>query len=367
MVDDIITHNKKIIMFGCGAIGTTTAVEILNDYNLCNNIDCFIDNSALLWGTEIKTTQGRYTVNTPLYLEQCTPLDTVIVLNISRYSDVLEQLESMPCTKYMNCYITPMMCIHNFRPKGNQGVIKKYSESKIPKIIHYMWLGGKTLPDNLHKCIDSWKKYCPDYEIKCWNEDNYDISKNLYMKQAYDNKAYGFVPDYARLDILYKYGGIYLDTDVELKRNIDGLLYQDAFCGVEKWQLVNAGGSIGSVPGNQIIKKLIDNREHLSFINLDGTLNRNTCGFYDTAVLIENGYKINGKIQRISGMTVYTWDYFHPYDYMSGKCEMTDDTFSVHHFNGGWLTDEQRMINKECSAKYDKLYNEVRSLKWKIY
>ena len=103
------------------------------------------------------------------------------------------------------------------------------------------------MPGSLKRCIDSWKKYCPDYEIKRWDESNYDISKSSYMKGAYESKKWGFIPDYARLDILYNYGGFYLDTDVELVRSLDELRYQPAFSGVEKWSVVNIGGCSGAV------------------------------------------------------------------------------------------------------------------------
>ena len=100
---------------------------------------------------------------------------------------------------------------------------------RIPKKIHYCWVGGTAKPKSVQYCIDSWKKYCPDYEIIEWNEDNYDFSKNRYMKEAYDNKKWGFVPDYARLDIIYQHGGIYMDTDVEMVANLDDLLEYEGF------------------------------------------------------------------------------------------------------------------------------------------
>ena len=111
----------------------------------------------------------------------------------------------------------------------------------IPKIIHYCWFGGKPLPNTAIKCIRSWKKHCPDYEIHCWNEKNFDINVCPYVKEAYEEKAWAFVSDYARLWIIYNYGGIYLDTDVELLKNIDNLLKYDVFMGFENKQYVNTG------------------------------------------------------------------------------------------------------------------------------
>ncbi len=121
------------------------------------------------------------------------------------------------------------------------------------------------MPEGSRKCIESWEKHCPDYEIVRWDESNYDVNKNRYMQEAYERQKWGFVPDYARLDILYHYGGIYIDTDVELVRNLDELLYQQAFCGVEKWGNVNMGNCSGAVPGHPMIKKMLEEREK-SFI-----------------------------------------------------------------------------------------------------
>ena len=179
------------------------------------------------------------------------------------------------------------------------------------------------------------------------------------MKQAYDSKAFGFVPDYARLEILYNEGGLYLDTDVELKRNIDDLLYQEAFCGVEKWQIINFGGLSGSVKGHPMTKKFLDARKDIMFIDSNGKQNRNTCGFYDTRVAIDDGYKINGETQNINGMNIYTYDYFHPYDYMSGIVNETENTHSIHWFNGGWLDDKMKKANEEAKRNYLELYNKA--------
>ena len=126
----------------------------------------------------------------------------------------------------------------------------------IPKKIHYCWFGNNPLPEKDRKCIESWKKYCPNYEIIRHDENNYDISKNKYMKQAYESKKWGFVPDYARLDIIYNEGGIYLDTDVELTKNLDELLKYDAYMGFEDDIHVSPGLGFGAIKHHEGIKKL---------------------------------------------------------------------------------------------------------------
>lgn len=351
----VINEEKRIIMFGSGAIGQVSTPEILNSYNLLSYVDCYIDNDEKKWNQTIAVCGKSFTIRSPQYLESCSS-KTIILLNISRYTEVLKQLESMKCTNDMECYLMPMMLIHNFCNSASEGIPVKSASLLIPKKLHYMWLGRNPIPDKLLKCIDSWKKYCPDYEIIEWNEDNYDINKHLYMKQAYENKAFGFVPDYARLDILYNEGGFYLDTDVELKRNLDDLLCQEAFCGVEKWQIINFGGLSGAIKGHPMIKKFLDAREDILFIDLNGNQNRNTCGYYDTQVAIREGYKINGKTQNICGMNIYAYDYFQPFDYMSGIVNETKNTYSVHWFNGGWLDDKMKKANEEAKEAYANLY-----------
>lgn len=348
--------NKKIILFGAGAIGSVVVPEILKDLHLFQYVDCYVDNDKTKWNTMVEVCGKAIAIQNPGYLRSCQGSNTVILLNISRYSEVIGQLEQMECTKDMLCYIMPMMLIHNFCSEKSKGKAVMTDTPLIPKKIHYMWLGGKPLPDNLKRCMESWQRYCPDYEIIEWNEHNYDIEKHPYMKQAYEAGAYGFVPDYARLDILYHEGGLYLDTDVEIKRDIDKLLYQEAFCGVEKWQLVNFGGLSGSIKEHPMIRKFLDARKNVLFIDENGRQNRNTCGFYDTRVAIKEGYRINGKTQSIHGMNIYAYDYFHPYDYMSGLINETDNTHSVHWFNGGWLDEKMKRMNEETGKKYEELY-----------
>ena len=348
-------ENAKIILFGAGAIGQVTTPEILKDYGLMDYVECYMDNNLAMHGSVLYVGNRNIEIRSLEYLKQCKG-NTVIILNISRFSDVLEQLESMQYTAKMSCYIMPMMLIHNFCSSASKNVLPKMDKPLIPKKLHYMWLGGKPIPDSLKKCMESWHRFCPDYEIIEWNEKNYDIGKHPYMKQAYEAGAYGFVPDYARLDILYNEGGIYLDTDVEIKKSIEDLLCQEAFCGVEKWQLINFGGMSGAVPGHSMVKRFLDARKDVMFLEKDGSQNRRTCGFYDTKVALESGYKLNGTIQGIEGMMIYQYDYFQPYDYMSGIVNETFNTYSVHWFNGGWLDDKMKTNNHDTRCQYMYTY-----------
>jgi hypothetical protein len=209
---------------------------------------------------------------------------------------------------------------------------------KIPKIIHYCWFGGSDMPDKNIKCIDSWKKYCPDYEIKRWDETNYDINKNLYMKQAYEAKKWAFVSDYARLDIIYNFGGIYLDVDVEIIKNLDPLLENEAFMGFESTQFVALGLGFGAIKGNIHIGKMIDIYNKMLFLNQDGTYNMTTIPVISTEYLEKIGLVRNGNKQTVDNILVLSTDYLCPKEFETGKININKNTYSIHHFDASWLS-----------------------------
>ena len=216
--------------------------------------------------------------------------------------------------------------------------------AKIPKIIHYCWVGGSPKPQSVLYCIESWKRCCPDYEIREWNETNYDFTKNAYMRQAYEAKKWGFVPDYARLDIVYEHGGIYLDTDVEMVRSFDHLLENESFFGFEDTgdgeNYVNCGHGFGAVPRHPAIRKARDLYTHLSFVNSDGTLNLLASPYYTTRALRQMGLVQENRDQHFSGVQVYASDVLCPKNFRTGKLRRTERTVSIHHFTASWVDEK---------------------------
>lgn len=227
----------------------------------------------------------------------------------------------------------------------------------IPKIIHYCWVGGKPKPQSVLYCIESWKRCCPDYEIREWNESNYDFTKNEYMRQAYEAKKWGFVPDYARLDIVYEYGGIYLDTDVEMLRSFDELLEQDGFMGFENTgdgeYFVNCGHGFGAVPHHEVIRTARDLYDTISFLNADGTPNLLASPHFTTQTLREFGLVQENRDQQLPGMTVYASDVLCPKNFRTGKIKKTPRTVSIHHFTASWVDEKI----KEEMAHQQKIRN----------
>lgn len=214
----------------------------------------------------------------------------------------------------------------------------------IPKIIHYCWVGGKPKPQSVLYCIESWKRCCPDYEIREWNETNYDFTKNNYMRQAYEAKKWGFVPDYARLDIVYEHGGIYLDTDVEMLRSFDELLERDGFMGFEETgdgaYFVNCGHGFGATAHHEIIRAARDLYDTLSFLNRDGTPNLLASPHFTTQSLLAFGLVRENRDQQLPGMTVFASDVLCPKNFRTGKLHKTSRTVSIHHFTASWVDEK---------------------------
>ena len=218
---------------------------------------------------------------------------------------------------------------------------------KIPKTIHYCWFGGNPLPNIAVKCINSWKKYLPDYEIIEWNEDNFDVNSNLYVKEAYENKKYAFVTDYVRLLVLYNYGGIYMDTDVEIIKNIDVFLDNNAFSSFENNNYIPTG-IMAAKKGNKWIKMLLDEYDDLKFIKDDGTFDLTTNVIRITEATIKNYNLIpNDTFQDLGDVVLYPHDYFCPKNWFSGKIEITSNTYAIHHFNGSWHSKREQRQNKK--------------------
>lgn len=192
----------------------------------------------------------------------------------------------------------------------------------IPKIIHYCWFGKNPKDKTVRKCIRSWRKYCPEYEIIEWNESNFDVNSIPYTAQAYACRKWAFVSDYARLKIIYEYGGIYLDTDVELKKPLDCLLSYNGFLGFEKMgnvYQINTGIGFGAVCGHPLIKKLMESYHSLSFYTSDGKMDLQPCSERNTAQLKAEGLRIVNELQMFGDMRILPTEYMCPMDYVTGK------------------------------------------------
>lgn len=213
----------------------------------------------------------------------------------------------------------------------------------IPKTIHYCWFGGNQLPDSAVRCIDSWKKYCPDYEIREWNENNFDTNLNTFTRKAYEAKKWAFVSDVARLWIIYNNGGIYMDIDVEVIKPLDGLLNSNMYIGFESDNFMNTGLGFGAERNFYVIKRMLDMYEELSFVDFENAIDVISCPVHNTEAMKNEGFILNNTKQTINNITVYPTEYFCPKNNLSGKLVITENTHTIHHFDASWWTEKERL------------------------
>jgi len=212
----------------------------------------------------------------------------------------------------------------------------------IPKIIHYCWFGGNPLPPLVLKCMDSWRKYCGDFEIKEWNENNFDVNMTNYSKDAAKAGMWAFVSDVARCFVMYEYGGIYLDVDVEILKPIDKFLDCGMFIGFESNSEINAGQGFGAEKNFYLAKKMLDTYAGIPFANPDGTYNITPSPVYTSKIMEGEGFALNNTRQSIKNIELYPSEYFCPKDWRSGEMDITENTHTIHHFMASWWNDEKR-------------------------
>jgi len=208
----------------------------------------------------------------------------------------------------------------------------------IPKIIHYIWVGGNPLTPLAEKCIESWKKFCPDYEIKRWDETNFDVNQNKYCKEAYESKKWAFVSDFIRLKVLHDFGGIYMDTDVEVIKPLDEYLVHPAFSGFENEEMIPTG-IMASEKENKWIANLLSDYDNRNFIKEDGSfdLTTNVVSITNKTKEMYPNLSLDNNYQEFEDVVFYPKDFFCPIDYNTHELIKTENTHTIHWFAGSWL------------------------------
>ena len=228
----------------------------------------------------------------------------------------------------------------------------------IPKVIHYCWFGGQPLPESALKCIVSWRRFCPDYEIKQWSEENYDVNKIQYIKEAYQEKKFAFVTDVARLDIIYSEGGIYLDTDVELIKSLDELLYNSLYLGMERAGRVNTGLGFGAEVNHPIVRDNLELYTDISFLDNSNV----TCVTHTTNLLKKYGLKNNNKIQHLDNAVILPTEYLCPLSFETNRLKITENTYSIHHYDMSWKDKRDKFLRLKIQLRKwvgDDFYEKV--------
>jgi len=334
-------QNKNIVCFGAG----NYLHEFIRQCDIKSRIRFIIDNNEKLWNTFINIDgQNIKIISLENAIKQLKSDDILLITAyINAGLEFYKIIEENKVLEHNETYWAYFIINSTENKKENLPKLninfKLTEEMLIPKVIHYCWFGKNPIPEEFQKYIAGWKEKCPDFEIVKWDESNYDVLKNKFMKQAYDAKVWGFVPDYARKDIIYEYGGIYLDTDVEVIKNLEDLLYQDGFCGFE-WNHINFGLGFGAKKNLPILKILRDIYDNMEFdINKRNTITGPSC---ETKGLNKYGVKLNGNYQIIENLTIYPTEVLSGAHIYTGDPLITNNTYTVHHYAASWIDENKR-------------------------
>lgn len=224
----------------------------------------------------------------------------------------------------------------------------------IPKKIHYCWFGKNEKSKLTKRCIESWEKYCPDYQIIEWNEDNFDLHQHPYLSWCYENKKWAFLSDFARLLIVNQNGGIYFDTDVELIRNPDMLLQYSAFFGFENKENIATGLGFGAEAKHEIVIAMINMYMDIKQ-NADGSYPLIVCPALNTKALIPLGLLLNGKRQNVKGAEILPIEFLNPYDDQTGVLRKTNNTISIHWYSKAWL-DKRTILRSKITKPIHRIF-----------
>ncbi len=339
--------NRNVYCFGAGKAFDSFMKEF-EYFGLERHIKAVVDNNPDRFDIPVKVVNH---IRIPILslgqiLTEIKNNDQILITTAA-YEEVIEQLERIEQLKNVKYYIYSIMRIEQYdcdRLKNEvPAQLSVYKEVQIPRVIHYCWFGRQEMPVQYKEWIESWKHYCPGYEIIEWNEENYDVHKCTYISQAYKMKKWAFVSDYARIDIINEYGGVYLDTDVELIKNIDKLLMNDSFCGFESDKYVAYGLGFGAKKQNKIVREIKEYYDNAEFVLKDGTINQINCPAIQTEIMKKYGLVCNGEFQIVGGMAVFPPRVLCGMSPYSFRIERDlADTYAIHHFVGSWLDNNQK-------------------------
>lgn len=348
-LDDFLQQlkNRKVICFGAGQ----DFFDICEVFHLAPKLRYVVDNYKC--GTTIKINGIQVPVVSLNEIGGEIQDDILLITTLKYAKEVILQLDRIPLCDEESFYVPRL-----FIGETDQMVFDDSKTQIIPKTIHYCWFGDNPMPKHFQDNIDTWQRCCPDYEIVRWDESNYDITKNRYMKQAYEEKKWGFVPDYARLDIINQHGGIYLDTDVKLLRSLDDLLIFNMFCGFENNSYVAFGLGFGACKNHRILKTMLNEYNQMEFRRGDGTLNLTASPKYQTRTLEKYGLKRNGHIQIYDEFVVLSSEYFAPINEY-GFGNPTKNSFSIHQYAATWFNSEQQKGRERFIENYRYIMNRL--------
>ena len=282
---------------------------------------------------------------------------TLLFIAVTGYEEIMAQLrgddvcarfEAVP-SLYPELLYEDFLLLNVIKPPKNY---RKYERPVIPKIIHAIWFSGEPMPGLYERCLESWKKYAPDFAIKIWDLSSYRPDHCRFFDQAIADKNWAFASDYARADLLYRYGGIYMDLDVEMLRPIDDLLYHDAYMSFESLDRIECGSGMGAKPGHPILREICESYEKRPYLKEDGSWDNSTCPVRYTQVIERHGLIKDGSFQSVEDITIYPFQTLTGKSFDTGIVYSTEESYTLHHHNGSWIPDKaHRAINE----RYEKI------------
>lgn len=342
---------KNILCYGSGKHFRNSTYPFLCKSGLIDNLKGFVGNTDVR-NADAKNTNARnvaiddrsFASINKKELATLNAEATVILIAATGYEEILTQFKkddtlskfkAIPAIFLEGLYEDELLLSVDKPPVG----FRKLSEPVIPRTIHAIWFSGEPMPELYQKCLQSWKKYASDFEIKIWNLDTYKPDNCLFFEQAIEHRNWAFASDYARADLLRRYGGIYMDLDVEMLRPIDDLLYNDAYMSFESLDRIECGSGMGARAGHPIIEEICESYEKRPYLKPDGTWDNSTCPVRYTQVIEKHGLKKNGGFQFVEGITIYPFEVLTAKSFDTGIIYNTEHSYTIHHHNGSWIPD----------------------------
>ena len=345
------TKGRKIVQFGASSLWNyyrnifSDIVEQVVDRTLF-----IVDNNPEKQGLSHEICRKKVEIKSVDALFRQQNYVILITVSMAYQEEICKQLASLDLPSNTECYSLPLM-IYRQHTADNSCVESYFAEhisGNIPKTIHSFWFSREEKPDIYKRCLESWHRHCPDYEIIEWNSNNYDIAKNQYMKEAYEHRKWAFVSDYARLDVIYEYGGIYLDMDVELFSSIDRLRNAKAFFCRQEDGYVELGSGFGAARRNDFIGEMLAEYAGKTFFDDAGAMDMTPQPQRMAEVFERHGISICHDSEIIKDMIFLSNDYI-TCGQTAEALESKDTRLGVHWHNAGWLSDEKRNVFKKSS------------------
>lgn len=330
--------DKKLVAFGASVFLQIITMNY-KELNLENTISYIVDNNIEKDGTKYDLQGISIEVHSLQYLLKDDLSNIILLITAECFAyEIYNQLVEINSLQNVICYCLPMLIASNEDDEFSYSLSR--DKVYIPKIIHCFWFSGSEKDDLTKKCLLSWKKFCPDYEIMEWNTQNYDVTKNTYMYEAYKHKKWAYATDYARLDVIYKYGGFYLDFDLELLRKLDELLSVDFVAGFGPLRDIELA-AFGAKKKSPIVRRMLELYQDKKFDINNLSLSEVQPVLMDK-FMKEYGFEINGKFQNINNQIILPRSSFSPRNWFTGEMMDTRNSFGIHHCAGNWITKTEK-------------------------